>query len=831
MTVIYWSRGLSGMFSDAADWSSGTVPGPGDQVVIITRGTYTVTSDESHTIETLETGPRITLAVNAGLFDITEGTGAGASEGTINVADGAALEIGGVFRNTGTVALNSTGDPTSLLINGNVLLTSGVTIGGTVMLSPDGDDVIEGAPVRRIGPPFLPLPFEPPFALPFRLAFRPFPPFFPFFPFNLFPKLTNEELIEGAGTIGGRNLSLVNGGTIIGNSPLAALTLNTGSNQIVNYGTIDGATAPGVVIVSNVLNEALLEANGTDATLTLDGTVTQTGAGHTLATGADAQIELAGATITSGAVSINTGSFVESVAHSGQSVIQNAAISGPGTLQANPHSEFVVSSGSIDPAVNLMSNGIGSALVVVAPVGANSGTIDGGNIEFAFDSAANITFAPGAAGTLKIDSSFTGTVSGMTGQVAQTFSNLFVFGDSTVDSGALQYLSPDLPSPPNPGLTDRLQNALAAGGTDSPVGVGLMNSQILAADFGLTANTAYTTGGVVGGGGTNYAIAGALDAADDGNGNISSINQVGQTNPNPALLSTVAQLQTYLNSVDGHADPSALYLISSGANDYSYAANYITGFAAQQAYMFTQADALAAEIETLAADGAEHIVVDGIINNQQLSSDYTQHLYSDLDQAGVAYTKSDVHAMVQDVLANPTAYGFTSTTDQPGVVGTQTESALIEPDTVNGLSGWGLWGANTTTPDSSSVPLNQQYAYLSSPDAEQTHFFSDDQHLSDAGQQMQANLDDNLISDDAIDLTNLAYVYGQTSASIISGTTTSGTLAVTAGTQSVDITLLGNYLASTFVTASDGTGGTLVMDTTGSSQVQVPSPLATPVSH
>jgi hypothetical protein len=813
MTLIHWNRGLSGLFTDASDWSSGTVPTAGDDVEIIARslGPYTVTAYGNQTIEALETSSRVTLAVDSGVFSITGGTGTGSNEGTISVADGAALEIGGLFRNTGTILLNSTGDPASLLINGNVTLTGG----GIVMLSPNGDDVIEGAPVKRIGhfPTF------------FRLAF---PPFFPFYPFTLFPTLTNHELIEGAGTIGGRNLSLVNDGMIIGNSTLAAMTLDTGSHQITNFGVIDGATAPGVVIVSNVSNYGLLEAEGTGANLTLDGTVTQIAAGTILTSGVNAHVGLAAATVAGGTVEPGSGGFVESVAGSGESAIQNAVVFGPGTLEANPHSQLIISSGSIATNVGLMSNGIGSVLDVATPVGANSGTINGGEIEFAAPSAANVTFTPGEVGTLKLDDSFTGTVSGLTGHVPLSFSNLFVFGDSTVDSGALQYLSPDLPSPPNPGLTDRLANALAAGGTDSPVGVGLMNPQILAADFGLTANTAYTTGGVVGGGGTNYAIAGALDAADTGNlseggndpgnGGVSNINQAGQTNPNPALLSTVAQLQTYLNSVGGVADPSAIYLISSGANDYTYAVNnFVNDGTAQQAYMNAQADTLAAEIEQLAADGAEHIIVNPIINNKDLSIAYSQRLYSDLDQSGIAYTKSDVHAMVQDVLADPTAYGFTSTTVEPGVVGTQTQSALIEPDTVNGLSGWGLWGADTTTPDS-SAPLYAQYAYLSSPDAEQTHFFADDGHLSAAGQQIQANLDYNLIADDAIDLTNLVYVYGQTSASF-SGTSTSGALAVTNGTDSANIALLGNYLASTFMTASDGNGGTLVMDTSSSSQV------------
>ena len=39
---------------------------------------------------------------------------------------------------------------------------------------------------------------------------------------------------------------------------------------------------------------------------------------------------------------------------------------------------------------------------------------------------------------------------------------------------------------------------------------------------------------------------------------------------------------------------------------------------------------------------------------------------------------------------------------------------------------------------------------------------------------------------------------------------TGGTLAITDGTHTADIALLGNYMASTFATASDGHGGTLI---------------------
>jgi hypothetical protein len=47
---------------------------------------------------------------------------------------------------------------------------------------------------------------------------------------------------------------------------------------------------------------------------------------------------------------------------------------------------------------------------------------------------------------------------------------------------------------------------------------------------------------------------------------------------------------------------------------------------------------------------------------------------------------------------------------------------------------------------------------------------------------------------------------------VYSGTASSGTLTVTDGSHTANIALLGNYMASTFVTSSDGHGGTNVVD-------------------
>ena len=171
----------------------------------------------------------------------------------------------------------------------------------------------------------------------------------------------------------------------------------------------------------------------------------------------------------------------------------------------------------------------------------------------------------------------------------------------------------------------RIQSAVANGGSGTPVGVGLMNPQILAGDFGLTANSAYAPSG-----GTNYAIAGAVDAAVPENGNIRNVN------PGAGLLATVDQISSYLNSTKdangiAHADPNALYLISSGANDASFASGLNS--AAQLPYLDEQAANLTAAIRNLVAAGAQHVIVNSIQGDTVLEDNYSNQLFTDLNAA------------------------------------------------------------------------------------------------------------------------------------------------------------------------------------------------------
>jgi large repetitive protein len=67
-----------------------------------------------------------------------------------------------------------------------------------------------------------------------------------------------------------------------------------------------------------------------------------------------------------------------------------------------------------------------------------------------------------------------------------------------------------------------------------------------------------------------------------------------------------------------------------------------------------------------------------------------------------------------------------------------------------------------------------------------------------------------LAGSDAIDLTNVSFS-ASTTASFL-GNTDGGTLTITDGTHTSDITLVGNYLQSTWDISSDGNGGTTVVD-------------------
>jgi outer membrane lipase/esterase len=178
-----------------------------------------------------------------------------------------------------------------------------------------------------------------------------------------------------------------------------------------------------------------------------------------------------------------------------------------------------------------------------------------------------------------------------------------------------------------------------------------------------------------------------------------------------------------LSSVGGHANPNALYLISSGGNDIFIAANLT--LATATAYLHGEAAALAGSIATLQADGAKHIMISNEYPIPSLSlyeltlTGILQTAFrQDLSADAVNYIFADTYDLIANVEAHPTLYGIT----QP-----LTSNACIAAAGFPGSSGYGETCAPTTTPSTA-------HGYLASSNALQDTLLVDGIHLTEAGQ-------------------------------------------------------------------------------------------------
>jgi len=259
MVVIpdQWSHGISGNFDTASDWSTATVPGFGNDAEITASGTYTVTvnSGVGFEVNSLETAVDATLSIAEGTFIDYEGTDTGTSAGTIAVGNNGIFEIGGYnggsspidFDATGIIRLNSTDSPTMLVLDGS-------TGDQTVQLSGDGKLILSdnaGNLITGYG--------------------------------TATTTFLNDNTIEGAGTIGEANLDLQNAGTIDADGAVP-LIIN-GSFSATNSGTIECTSTGGLYLVNTTLNNTLgtIEAAASGAVIYLTGAIINDGAVSTVA--------------------------------------------------------------------------------------------------------------------------------------------------------------------------------------------------------------------------------------------------------------------------------------------------------------------------------------------------------------------------------------------------------------------------------------------------------------------------------------------------------------------------------------------------------------------
>jgi hypothetical protein len=122
--------------------------------------------------------------------------------------------------------------------------------------------------------------------------------------------------------------------------------------------------------------------------------------------------------------------------------------------------------------------------------------------------------------------------------------------------------------------------------------------------------------------------------------------------------------------------------------------------------------------------GATSIIVSkGYVANSTatptfLYTTYYNDLFTDLAADGVIFKMANVLSLQQTIFANPGAYGFTSISNGPN------GTALINPDPALILNSWALYGTT---------------ALLRSPDAAQTSFWADDEHLAASAQLIEGN--------------------------------------------------------------------------------------------
>jgi outer membrane lipase/esterase len=223
----------------------------------------------------------------------------------------------------------------------------------------------------------------------------------------------------------------------------------------------------------------------------------------------------------------------------------------------------------------------------------------------------------------------------VSGVASAQFSAAYVFGDSLSDAG--QY---GARFTTNPGLTFPMY---------------------LAERYGLTVTPSFT-------GGTDFAQGGARVNAPS--------PLIPATAPN---LSITQQVSAFLAS--GAVDPSALYQIQGGANDFlvlsgQFAAGAITA-AQVQAGMTQAAFDLAAQVARLQAAGARNIVVYGLpdiglspaaaaqgsqARGTALANLFNTTLDSALAGSGVQVIQVNAAQLLREVVANPGAFGFTNVT-------------------------------------------------------------------------------------------------------------------------------------------------------------------------
>jgi len=233
----------------------------------------------------------------------------------------------------------------------------------------------------------------------------------------------------------------------------------------------------------------------------------------------------------------------------------------------------------------------------------------------------------------------------MTGAAQAVPSNMFVFGDSLMDTGNLFLATSGTPPPPY--FNGRFSN-------------GLLFDELIAGKYGITLTPSLL-------GGNNFSWAGAQTGTGVSSGFIPNVQ---------------TQIGAFLTSRPGGiADPSAVYWVEGGGNDVLPASQSANVPAAIAGIV----NNIATEIVTLANSGAKNFVIVNVPNvgatprvqalgaaaaagATAITIGINQGLLQALTSISGSYPTLnlqllDLYGIGNTVAANPLAFGFTNTTD------------------------------------------------------------------------------------------------------------------------------------------------------------------------
>lgn len=248
-------------------------------------------------------------------------------------------------------------------------------------------------------------------------------------------------------------------------------------------------------------------------------------------------------------------------------------------------------------------------------------------------------------------------LAGVTARVqASDYSNIYYFGDSLTDSGTFE--------------------AIVGSNDHFSTNPGTVWSQNLGASYGKSVTPAYSVsltpaGFPINVNGNNFATGSARINAQP-------------TNLSPAAFAPLAPFLPSVNTqvtdffARGPLDPGALYAISGGHNDVFTQLDATQTPDAARAAIVTAANDLTTLVTRLQSGGARNVIVLGIMDITKtpigtsqpadkaallssLMTDFNATLATGLAGKNLLYF--DTGKLLNTVIANPSAYGFTNTTD------------------------------------------------------------------------------------------------------------------------------------------------------------------------